>query len=164
MMPRNPLLVLVALVFLALSGLASAQQMTIADTVLKMPLAEGVSMDDAVDSMKLRANALNFKLVAELPLYKELEAMGVKTKRIEIFQFCDARIAHQMLTYDIDFAAYLPCRIALIQDKDGKAWLITLDLDKVIKGTNLPPELMKLAVKVRDTINAIMKAGANGEL
>jgi uncharacterized protein (DUF302 family) len=163
-MHRATILALATLAFLVLPALAPAQQMTIADTVLKMPLADGVSMDDAVDSMKLRANTLNFKLVAELPLYKELQAMGVDSKRIEIFQFCDARIAHQMLQYDIDFSAYLPCRITLIQDKEGKPWLITLDLDKVIQGANLPPELMKLAVKVRDTMRSIMEAGANGEL
>jgi uncharacterized protein (DUF302 family) len=163
-MRKSPLLALAALVFLVIPVLASAQKMTIADTVLKMPLAEGVSMDDAVESMKLRANSLNFKLVAELPLYKELQSMGVDTKRVEIFQFCDARIAHEMLTYNIDFSAYLPCRITLIQDKEGKPWLITLDLDKVIQGADLPPELTKLAIQVRDSIRSIMEAGANGEL
>ncbi|RXL71700.1 DUF302 domain-containing protein, partial [Citrobacter sp. AAK_AS5] len=67
----------------------------IADTVLKMPLAEGVSADDAIESMKLRANALNFKLVAHLPLSQQLKSMGIESKRVEIFQFCDAAIAHE---------------------------------------------------------------------
>lgn len=143
---------------------ASAQQIAISDTVLKMPLAEGISMDDAVDSMKLRANSLNFKLVAHLPLYKELESMGIESGRIEIFQFCDARIANEMLQHNIDFAAYLPCRIAMIEDQDGKAWLVTLDLGKIIPSANLPPELQKKAEMVRDHIESIMTAGANGEL
>jgi uncharacterized protein (DUF302 family) len=90
--------------------------------------------------------------------------MGIETKRIEIFQFCDARIAHEMLQYNLDFAAYLPCRIALLQDADGKAWLVTLDLGKVIPSANLPPELLTKAEQVRDTIKSIMEAGANGEL
>ncbi|MEA1048815.1 DUF302 domain-containing protein [Lamprobacter modestohalophilus] len=151
--------------FLALTTItASAQTISISDTVLKMPLAEDVSMDDAVDSMKLRANALNFKLVAELPLSKELEAMGVESGRIGIYQFCDARIANEMLQFNPDFAAYLPCRIALIEDTDGKAWLVTLDLGKIIPGANLPPELMEKAELVRDNIESIMTAGANGDL
>lgn len=141
-----------------------AEGMRLADTVIKMPLAEGVSMDDAVDSMKLRANGLNFKLVAHLPLYKELEAMGVETQRVEIFQFCDARIAAQMIAENIDFAAYLPCRITLIEDQDGKPWLVTLDLDRVMQMADLPPHLQELAIKVRDTMNEIMTAGANGDL
>jgi uncharacterized protein (DUF302 family) len=130
-----------------------AEGMTIADTVVKVPLQEGVSMDDAVESMKLRANSLNFKLVAHQPLYKELEAMGIPSKRVEIFQFCDARIAHAMLSESLDFAAYLPCRITLIED-----------LDRVIAIANLPPELLAQATKVRDTIQEIMEAGASGDL
>lgn len=50
--------------------------MKIADTVGKLPLAQGVSMDDAVEAMKSRANEINMKLVAELPLSKQIIAMG----------------------------------------------------------------------------------------
>lgn len=157
--------VLIALLPLTCLGdQARAEGMTIADTVLKMPLAEDVSMDDAVESMTLRANALNFKLVAHQPLYKELESMGIESKRIEIFQFCDARIAYQMIRENIDFSAYLPCRITLIEDEEGQAWLTTLDLNKVIAMADLPPSLMEHAIKVRDTIAEIMTAGASGDL
>ena len=136
----------------------------IADTVLKMPLAQGVSADDAIESMKLRANALNFKLVAHLPLSQQLMSMGIDSKRVEIFQFCDAAIAHEMLAYDIDFSAYLPCRITLIEDRAGHTWLVTLDLDMVIRTAELSPGLLEKAIKVRDTLREIMEAGANGDL
>jgi len=163
--PLQPLTLIACLVSVLLAPLcATAQQISIADTVLKIPLAEDVSMDDAVESMKLRANGLNFKLVAHQPLYKELEAMGVESRRVEIFQFCDARIAHAMIAQDLDFAAYLPCRITLIEDQEGKPWLVTLDLDRVIQMADLPPQLMENAKRVRDTIREIMEAGANGEL
>jgi len=166
MLQKIPSLALLALLpALLLGPLGSrAEEMTIADTVVKLPLQEGVSMDDAVESMKLRANVLNFKLVAHQPLYKELEAMGVPSKRVEIFQFCDARIAHEMLSESLDFAAYLPCRITLIEDKDGQAWLVSMDLDRVIAIANLPPKLLANASKVRDAIREIMEAGASGDL
>ncbi|QGU32634.1 DUF302 domain-containing protein [Thermochromatium tepidum] len=158
------LAVFAALLWLFAPLTPHAEGMGLANTVVKMPLAEGVSIDDAIDSMLVRANGLNFKLVARQPLYKELEAMGVETRHVEIFQFCDARIAAQMLNHDIDFAAYLPCRITLIEDRDGKAWLVTLDLDQVMQMADLPPDLKELAIKVRDTINEIMTAGAKGDL
>jgi uncharacterized protein (DUF302 family) len=147
-----------------LPATADTPRLHIADTVVTMPLADGVSMDDAVESMKLRANNLNFKLVGDLPLYKELRAMGLESKRIEIFQFCDARIAKAMIDYDIDFAAYLPCRIVLLEDKQGKRWLITMNLDMLIQSAKLPPALLKKAEWVRDAIHQIMEAGANGDL
>ena len=155
-----------ALLALAFSTRAGAEppRMDIKDTVVMVSLAEDVEMDDAVESMKLRANALNFKLVAHQPLYKELEAMGVESKRIEIFQFCDARIAKSMIDFNKHFAAYLPCRITLLEDEAGKAWLITMNLDILIQSADLSPELMEKAMKVKNSIQEIMQAGAEGDL
>ena len=53
----------------------------------KLPLAEDVTWDDAVESMKLRANEVNFKFVGSSPLSKEIEALTeAPSPRIEIFQ------------------------------------------------------------------------------
>ena len=167
MMRKLTTIAILALISLLIGPLGFAEQGTmpkIADTVLKMPLAEEVTADSAIESMKLRANALNFKLVAHLPLSQQLRSMGIESRRVEIFQFCDALIAHDMLAYDIDFSAYLPCRITLIEDRDGHTWLVTLDLDLVIRTAELPPELLEKAIKVRDTLREIMEAGASGDL
>lgn len=138
---------------------------SLGQTVVKMPLAQGVSMDDAAESMKLRANLLNMKLVAELPLSKQVEAMtGKPQPRMTIYQFCDALTAKQMVDFSIDFAAYLPCRIALIEDKQGKPWLIMMDLNLLINAGDLSPKLKEKAIEVRDNLENIMTAGANGEL
>lgn len=132
--------------------------------IVTCPLAEDVSMDDAIDSMKLRANGLNFKLVAHMPLSEEVKAMGEDSKRMEIFQFCDALIAKKMVEHNVIFAGFLPCRIALIEDKAGKPWLVTLNMDAMLKGTELPPNLRKLGLQVRNTIYSIVQAGADGDL
>ncbi len=163
LLPRTRYLVLFVFLLSVITNIGAAQR-TIAETVVKMPLAEDVSMDDAVDSMKLRANGLNFKLVAHMPLSEEIKAMGIESKRVEIFQFCDARIAHAMLVAKLDFAAYLPCRITLIEDQQGQPWLVTMDLNRLIEMADLPADLLAQAKTVRDNILDIMHAGANGEL
>jgi uncharacterized protein (DUF302 family) len=129
-----------------------------------MPLAEGVSFDDAVSSMKLRANIRNMKLVAELPLSKQVEAMGKKARRMEIYQFCDPLTAQRMVEANINFAAYLPCRIAVVEDEKGQGWLVMMNLDMMLNGATLTAELKAEAMKVRDTLIDIMQAGANGDL
>ena len=133
-------------------------------TVVKMPLEDGVSMDEAVESMKLRANILNIKLVAELPLSKQIKAMGEDSRRIAIYQFCEPLTAKKMVEYDIHFAAYLPCRISLVEDKNGKAWLLMMDMNMLINNPKLNRSLYKEAVRVRDNLLAIMEAGAAGDL
>ena len=136
-----------------------------ADPVVKRALAPGVSFSDAIESMKLRANILNIKLVAELPLSKQVEAATGKPQRhMEIFQFCDALTAKAMVDANIDFAAYLPCRIALVEDAQGRGWLIMVNLDEVLANYKLAPEMVKNAQSVRDTLLSIIDAGAKGDL
>lgn len=150
----------------ATSAVAAAQPtVDIAKTVIKKPIAEGVSFDAAIDSMKLRANNLNMKLVAHQPLSKEYQALGLANiKRTEIFQFCDAKIAKEMIEYDISYAAYMPCRITLVEDQPGKGWLVMMNLDIFISSAQLPPRLHQLATKIRDNLMSIIEAGANGDL
>ena len=140
-----------------------AQKFDIEQTVLKMPLAEDVSGDDAVEALKSKAIELNMKFVGHQPLSKELAARGVESGRLEIFQFCNPNDAHVMVTYNPIFAAYMPCRIALVEDSDGKLWLMMVNLDFLINNTPLPPELLEIAKRVNDTLLAIMSAGATGE-
>lgn len=135
------------------------------ETVVKVPINEDVSVDDAIESMKLKANSLNMKAVGFQPLWKELEALGEKNvPRIEIYQFCDAKIAYRMLKHDINYAAYMPCRVSLVEDKNGQVWLVTANLNIFISSANLPKDLLKVAEQVRDNMDAIIEAGASGEL
>lgn len=156
-------------IFILLCGVSSvwatAPALDIAKTVIKLPLVEDVSMDDAIDSMKLRANALNMKLVAHQPLSRELKAQGMKdVRRMEIFQFCDPKIAKEIVEYSMDFAAYLPCRITLVEDEKGQGWLVMMNIDLFLQAAQLPENLKVLGSKVRDSMNEIMNAGANGDL
>ena len=133
-------------------------------TVVKLPLEDGVSLENAIESMKLRANILNIKLVAELPLSKQIEAMGEKSGFIGIYQFCEPLTAKKMVEYDMNFAAYLPCRISLVEDKKGKGWLIMMNMEILLNNPKLNKQLKKEAEKVWKTLMDIMTAGATGDL
>jgi len=135
--------------------------------VMKMQVKPGVSVDDAAESMRLRANALNMKLVAELPLSSQVEAItGKPQRRVTIFQFCDALTAKDLIELNIDFAVYMPCRIALIEDAKGQVWLVMMDIDvdAVAREKRVPAELKKRIQDVRNTLINIMQAGAKGDL
>ena len=141
----------------------NAQSFDINQTVVKMALADDVSADDAIEALQSKSVELNMKFVAHQPLSKELESRGVETGRLEIFQFCNPMDAHEMVKFNPIFAAYMPCRIALVEDQDGKTWLMMLNLDMLINNSPLPPELRTIAERVNDTLTQIMEAGATGE-
>jgi uncharacterized protein (DUF302 family) len=136
----------------------------------KMPVADDVSFDDAIESMKLRANEINFKFVGHSPLSKDVEAItGEATPRVEIFSFCDAVVARKILDYAPEFVVFLPCRIALIEDADAKVWVMTLDwnvkwLDLAQNPNSiLDDDLRSEAIRIRDGIRYIMEGAATGD-
>ncbi len=142
---------------------ATMQKMVQA-SIQKFRINDDVTVEDAIDSMMLRANTLNFKLVADLPLSEQVKAMGEKANYMRILAFCDALIAKKMVEYDITFAGFLPCRIAVLEDSKGQGWIVTMNMDMMVQGVELPAELQPLAKKVRDTIYSIVDAGVNGDL
>lgn len=145
------------------STLTPAQTLDISQTVVKQALADDVSADDAIEALQSKAIELNMKFVAHQPLSKELAARGVESGRLEIFQFCNPLDAAKMVKYNPIFAAYMPCRIALVEDTDGQTWLMMLNLDMLIDNTPLPDELKAIAGRINDTLTEIMVAGANGD-
>jgi len=140
-----------------------AQQM-VRMSIQTFELAEGITIDDAIESMKLRANMLNFKLVADLPLSEQIKASGKASRHMQILAFCDALIAQQMVEFDPIFAGFLPCRIAIIEDEKGKGVIVTTNMDMMLHAVDLPDHLKPLAKQVRDSIYSIVEAGVNGDL
>lgn len=136
-----------------------------AATVVVYPVAAGVTWEAVEAAMKFKANELNIKSVGELPLSEQVALeTGEKQRFLKIYQFCNPQTAMRMVAYNDAFSAYLPCRIALIEDKQGQLQLYSLDMDMMIYGgETLPPELLEEAKGVQRIITAIMQQGATGE-
>ena len=138
--------------------------------VFKLEAEPGISYDDVVASMKQKANKINFKFVGVNSIYKDVEATtGKSTSRVEVFNFCDAMVARELLDYSLEFVVFLPCRIAVVEDANQKVWLAMLDWDVswIIDSPNpnrLPEGLIKSASRLRKGLEEIMQAGAKGEI
>lgn len=134
-------------------------------TSVKVAVEDGLSPEDVEQTMRIVANEHNIKNVGELPLYKEVEAVtGEPYRFVKIYMFCNAMTAARMLDYSDAFSAYLPCRITLVEDPQGKLWLYTLNMDLMIHGgKELPPALKEEAMQVKHIIEDIMNRGAKGD-
>jgi uncharacterized protein (DUF302 family) len=157
------------LAFLVQPAIAADPKSGISYTNVKLQIARiqvqgGVSFDDAVESLKLRANQHNLKFVGANPLYKEIEALtGKPAKRMEIFNFCDGLTANKMLTADPMMIAFMPCRIALVEDAQNKRWVVSMMMDmKLIKA--LPADARSSAERVMAAMKDMMVAASRGDL
>ena len=135
----------------------------ITQTVAQMELKPGVTREDAVQAMLSKAVELNLKLVGSQEVSKELEARGVETPFLAIYQFCNPMDARTMIINNPIFASYMPCRISLVEDAQGKYWLMMLNLDMLINSQLLPQAVVDTAIKVNRQMLDIMVAGATGE-
>lgn len=124
----------------------------------------GVTVEQIEQVLANIASEDNMRAVGELPLSKELEARsGKKEKFLKVYSYCSPATARQMVDFSPHMAAYLPCRISVVERDDG-LWMYTLNMDMMIKmGRKLPPDLKKEALKVRETIWKMMERGSAGE-
>jgi uncharacterized protein (DUF302 family) len=138
---------------------------------IKYKAKAGLSFDDVVESMKLRANQLNFKLVGTSPMWKDIQAVlgDMNAPRVEVFHYCDIAAGRDVLKYAPEAIVFLPCRIAVMEDADKNIWVLTLDwnvswLDSISGKMGAPSDLVKDATDIRDKMDSIMRAAANGDL
>ena len=138
---------------------------------IKYPAKKGLTFDDVKASMELKANSLNFKKVGESLMWKDFQAVlgDMEAPRIEVYHYCDIAVGREMLKYSPESAVYMPCRFTIMEDADKNIWVMTLDwdtawLDSVAGRMGTPDVLWKYAVEIRDKMDVIMKAAANGDL
>ena len=131
----------------------------------KVQVEEGLEPEDVIESLKSLASERNMLFVGESPFYKQVEAMtGESYRYINFLSFCSAQVGKQMLDYQDPYSGFMPCRIALVEDKQGKLWLYSMNLDLMIHGGNeLPPDLKEGALMVRRYIREMMELAAKGE-
>ena len=130
-----------------------------------VPVEEGLETGDVIDSLKSLATSNNLLFVGESPFYKQVEAItGEPYRYVNFLSFCDARVGKMMLEYRDQYSGFMPCRIALVEDADGRLWLYSMNLDLMIYGGKaLPDELKTAALRVRDALRKMMTGAAAGE-
>lgn len=133
-------------------------------TTWERKVKAGVTASDVEQVLTQIAAERNMKGVGDLPLSKELEARtGQPQKFLKVYSFCTPTTARMMVDFSPHMAAYLPCRIVLVEKEDG-LWMYTLNMDMMVKmGRKLPTPLKEEAWKVRDTIYEMMERGSKGE-
>lgn len=133
-------------------------------TTWERKVREGVTVDEVEQALASVAAEENIKATGEFSLSKELEARtGEKQKFLKVYSYCSPAVARAMVDFSPHMAAYLPCRVALLEKDDG-LWLYTLNMDMMISmGRKLPPELRQSVQHVRDTIWKMLERGSQGE-
>ena len=138
--------------------------------VVKKKALPGLTFDEVVESLNSRALNLNMRPVGHTTPWLILrETYDPASPRLEFFSYCDLITMRKILDYSPEFSAFLPCRITVLEDAEGQIWITSLDwdvrwLDTSPNPNRMSDELRERAIKVRDNIEEMMQAAANGDL
>nr|VFJ95936.1 MAG: Uncharacterized conserved protein, DUF302 family [Candidatus Kentron sp. LFY]VFK02277.1 MAG: Uncharacterized conserved protein, DUF302 family [Candidatus Kentron sp. LFY]VFK14863.1 MAG: Uncharacterized conserved protein, DUF302 family [Candidatus Kentron sp. LFY] len=130
-----------------------------------VPVEDGIGIEEVKESLKSIAAEHNFQFVGESPFYKQVENItGKPYRHVSFLSFCNARIGKIMVDYRDSYTGFMPCRIAVVEDKQGKLWLYSMNLDFMIHGgKKLPDDLEEKAIRARNAIRAMMDGAAKGD-
>ena len=133
--------------------------------VWKFPVNDGIDPEQLKESMKSIAVQKGMFFAGESPFYKQVEAItGQPYRHVSFLNFCDATVGKKMADYNDAYTAMMPCTISVVQDKAGKLFIYSMNMDLMIYGgKTLPDDLKKEALKVRGNMLAIMEGAAKGE-
>lgn len=124
----------------------------------------GVSVADIEAAFVSVATEDNLRPAGEMFISGELERRsGQAGKFLKIYSYCDPAAARLMVDYQPALAAFMPCRIAVVEQADG-LWIYTMNMDLLIgEGQALPPELGNIFRRFRASVRKMLDRGAAGE-
>jgi uncharacterized protein (DUF302 family) len=132
--------------------------------VRRVKIDPDVTTEEVVESMKSIATDANMVQVGDSHMAEKFDHEGKRQRYIRILHYCSPTIAKQFIDYSLAFGAFMPCRILIVEDDNGDRWLITMAMELMLfGGQTLPPEMMKKAEHVRDTMYKMMDLGAKGD-
>ena len=88
----------------------------------------------------------------------------IEAQFLKVYSYCSPETARRMVDFSPAMAAFMPCRMTLLERDDGSLWIYTLNMDMMVKmGRKLPSPLKEEALHMRDTIWLMLERGAKGE-
>jgi hypothetical protein len=135
-----------------------------AATTWERKVRPGVTVADIEGAFASVAAEDNIKAVGVLFLSKELAARSGKPEKfLKVYSYCDPATARAMVDFSPHMAAFLPCRITVLEKDDG-LWIYTMNMDMLTRmGRKLPPELKSRVLCIRQTIWKMLERGSRGE-
>jgi uncharacterized protein (DUF302 family) len=123
---------------------------------------EGITGPEVDESIKSMATNESILHVAMFPLSEQIQNVtGKPYRHLSIHNICDAATAGKIADIDDRYAVILPCRIAVVEGKDGKIRMISMNPD-VMHAMQLPEDALGPAMDVAEKMNAIIEGAKEG--
>lgn len=140
------------------------------NAIYELPVNEGVSYQDVVDSLKSVSVGKNFVNPANFPIGEHMKLRGQNPAgALEVHAVCNLGLGAEILLDHPEFVVFAPCRIAVYEKLDANKKLkLFLGLDRPtfdLKNIKNPTERAKKAAQELETsLLDIMDKARKGDL
>lgn len=137
--------------------------------IYELPVNDGVSYQDVVDSLKSVSEGMNFVNPANFPIGDHIKQRGVDPQGVkEVRSFCNLSMGTEIILDHPEFLVFAPCRIAIYEKPDAhKKLKLYLALDRPtfdLKSIKNPTErAKKSAQQLETTLLEIMDKARKGD-
>ena len=126
------------------------------------PVEEGISGAEVDQSIKDLSVSEGILHVAMFPLSKQVaQVTGKPFRHLSIHNICDAKTASILADINDAFVIVMPCRIAVVEGKDGKVRLWSMNPAMITKMA-MPEEARQAALIVAEKMNNIIAGASEG--
>lgn len=138
--------------------------------IYELPVKEGVSYQDVIDSLKSVSEGMNFVNPANFPIGEHMKLRGIDPQGVkEVHSFCNLSQGTEIMLDHPEFLVFAPCRIALYEKPDAnKKMRLFLALDRPtfdLKSiANPTPRAQKSAQELEDSLIKLMAAASRGDI
>lgn len=132
--------------------------------IYEVPVQQGVSYQDLVDSLKSLSEGMNFVNPANFPIGEHMKIRGVDPQGIkEVRTFCNLSMGTEIILDHPEFLVFAPCRIA-IYEKSNQLYLgldrPTYDLKSIKHPT---ARAVQSAQTLEDALILLMEKARRGD-
>jgi uncharacterized protein (DUF302 family) len=88
--------------------------------IYELPVNDGVSYQDVIDSLKSLSEGLNFVNPANFPIGEHMKLRGVDPQGMkDVRSFCNLSMGTEIILDHPEFLVFAPCRIAIYEKPDA---------------------------------------------
>ncbi len=125
--------------------------------IYELPVNEGISYQDVIDSLKSLSEGLNFVNPANFPIGEHMKQRGVDPQGIkDVRSFCNLSMGTEIILDHPEFLVFAPCRIAVYEKPDANHKLkLYIAMDRPtydLKSIKNPTERAKKSAQELETI------------
>lgn len=137
----------------------------LASAIYEVPVNEGVSYQDVVDSLNSISVGMNFVNPANFPIGEHMKLRGVDPQGVkEVRSFCNLSMGIEIFLDHPEFLVFAPCRVALYE-KQGKLYLgldrPTFDLKSIKNPTE---RAQQSAQQLEDALIKLLEKARKGDI